>query len=230
MRRWNGGSTMSMKASTAALDRMQQRLRLLQRRTPRHPAGGFKKAERTRKGSRCGESSRLFSKGSREATMKIQPAIAKTIQLLGARPTIRRRFLAAVLLGAVSFLMPAVAAAAPLPHKEVRTLRADRRAIENLQRWVSEGHDGWCRDAQLVASAEMRRLAPDFSGYQFDLASLPLLRESGADDTAIFSYTSFDGRRRYRITLRRYLWLKAIAGEEKQIVWVPAETEVITKD
>ena len=76
----------------------------------------------------------------------------------------------------------------------------------------------------------MRRLAPDFSGYQFDLASLPLEREAGGDDTAIFSYTSFDGRLRYRITLRRYRWLKAIAGEEQQIVWVPAETEVLTKD
>jgi hypothetical protein len=162
--------------------------------------------------------------------MKNQPVVARKMEMPGARRTIRRRFIAAVLLGAVSFVVPVVAAAAPVPHREVRTLRVDRRAIENLQRWVSDGHDGWCRDAQMVASAEMRRMAPDFSGYQFDLASLPLEKELDAADRVVFSYTSFDGRVTYRITLRRYAWLTAIAGEKRSIIWVPAETEIITKN
>jgi hypothetical protein len=220
---------MSTKASTAALDQMRQRLSLLQRRIPRHPAGGFWEAEMSGSKRLAGsKSSGWRFKDFTETTMKTQPVLARKMEVLGVRKTIRRRFIAAVLLGAVTFVIPVVAAAAPVPHREVRTLRVDRRAIENLQRWVSDGHDGWCKDAQLVASAEMRRMAPDFTGYQFDLASLPLEKESLAADRAVFSYTSFDGRVTYRITLRRYGWLKAIAGEEKEIVWVPAEREIVT--
>jgi hypothetical protein len=162
--------------------------------------------------------------------MNTQPVVVSKVQISGPRRTIRRRMIAAILLGVMTIVAPAVAAAAPIPHKEVRTTRIDRRAIENLQRWVSDGHDSWCKDAQLVASAEMRRIAPDFSGYQFDLASLPLEKESHAATRAVYSYTSFDGRTTYRITLRRYSWLLPVAGDAYSIVWVPSRTEIITNN
>jgi hypothetical protein len=142
----------------------------------------------------------------------------------------RRRLLATTLLGCLVIAVPAIASAAPQQQqqREVRVPRSDRRAIENLQRWVSNGHDTWCKDAQLVASAEMRRIAPEFAGYQYDLASLPLETRSQAATRADFTYTSLDGHKTYRITLRRYAWLMPLTGDARSIVWVPSRTEIIT--
>ena len=204
---------MSTKASTAALEPMSQRLLLLQRRVRSHPAGGF-----------------LDLKKSKETTMKTLSAVAMKMQMSLASRSIRRRLIGAVLLGAFSFVVPVLAAASPAPHKVVKVPMIDRRAMENLQRWVNNGHDEWCKDAQLVASAEMRRIAPDFAGYQFDLASLPLEKDSHEANRVVFRYTSFDGRVTYRITLRRYAWLLPIAGDQKSIVWVPARTEILTNN
>jgi len=150
------------------------------------------------------------------------------MQMLLSRRTIRRRLIGALLLGVGIFVIPMVAAAAPVEHKRFGVPKLDRRAIENLQRWVSDGHDAWCKDPQLVASMEMRRIAPDFAGYQFDLASLPLEKELSGVDRVVFKYTSVDGRTMYRITLRRYAWLLPIAGEQKSIVWVPTRTEIVS--
>jgi hypothetical protein len=157
---------------------------------------------------------------TRIARMKMQMALS--------RRTIRRRLIGALLFGVGIFVIPIVAAAAPVEHKTFSVPKLDRRAIENLQRWVNDGHDTWCKDPQLVASMEMRRIAPDFAGYQFDLASLPLEKELSGADRVVFKYTSVDGRTMYRITLRRYAWLLPIAGEQKSIVWVPARTETVS--
>ena len=140
-----------------------------------------------------------------------------------------RRILLAVLAGSMAIVVPAIAAASPLPHKEIRVPRVDRRAVENLQRWVSGGHDTWCKNARLVASAEMRRIAPEFAGYEYDLVSLPLETKRQAATRAEFTYTSLDGRKTYRITLQRYGWLLPLAGgDPRSIVWVPSRTEVVT--
>ena len=139
----------------------------------------------------------------------------------------RRALLAAGLVMA-KFLMPAISHAAPR-HKENAAGQAspDRAAIENLQRWVSAGHDAWCKDAALVASAEMRRLAPQFSGEQFDLVALPLAVESTTARRATFSWTTLDGKTTYRVTVLRYAWLQPIAHDAKSIVWVPVSREVV---
>ena len=131
-----------------------------------------------------------------------------------------------MLAGSLALVSPAISTAAPAPRKEIRVLRVDRAAIENLQRWVSGGHDTWCKDPQLVASAEMRRIAPEFAGYQF--ASLPLEIKSQAATRAEFNYTSLDGRKTYHITLRRYAWLLPLAGSARSIVWVPSRVEILT--
>jgi hypothetical protein len=158
-----------------------------------------------------------------------QAIITKEVPFEKVRNRFCRRLSGAILLGALAIAAPTIAsAAAPEQQQEVRISRIDRRAIENLQRWVSNGHDTWCKDAQLVASAEMRRIAPEFAGYQYDLASLPLEARSQAATRAVFTYTSLDGHKTYRITLRRYTWLLPLAGDARSIVWVPSRTEIIT--
>ncbi len=47
------------------------------------------------------------------------------------------------------------------PQRVVRNYPVDRAKLEHLQHWVNEGHDTWCRDPKLVASAVLSRVAPD---------------------------------------------------------------------
>jgi hypothetical protein len=130
-------------------------------------------------------------------------------------------------LAALTFVAPVIAAAAPVSHKEVRIPRVDRRAIENLQRWVNGGHDAWCKDAREVALAELRRVAPEFSGDRFDLASLPLSVESKSAKRAVFDWASLDGSATYRITVERFDWLKPVASGVSGTVWVPSRVEIV---
>jgi hypothetical protein len=138
------------------------------------------------------------------------------------------RMLRATAVAALMFVAPVIAAAAPaaISHREVRVPRMDRRAIENLQRWVNGGHDAWCKDAQEVASAELRRVAPEFSGERFDLVSLPVEAETKSAKRAVFVWTAIDGGATYRVTVERYDWLKAVADSESKIVWVPSRVEI----
>ena len=163
--------------------------------------------------------------------MNAETALTKEVATNTVRNRFYRRLVAAMVLGSLALVAPAMSSAAPpqqAERREVRVGRIDRGAIENLQRWVSGGHDAWCKDAQLVASAEMRRIDPEFAGYQYDLASLPLEKHAQAATSAVFTYTSLDGHKTYRITLRRYAWLLRLAGNTRSIVWVPARTEIIT--
>jgi len=163
--------------------------------------------------------------------MNAQTTNARELPAEKVRHKFCRRLVVAILLGSLAMATPAGVSAAPQQQplqREVRVPRIDHRAIENLQRWVSGGHDTWCKDAQLVASAEMRRIDPEFAGYQYDLASLPLEKNSQAATSAVFTYTALDGHKTYRITLRRYAWLLPLAGDTRSIVWVPSRTEIIT--
>jgi hypothetical protein len=136
------------------------------------------------------------------------------------------RALRAAAVAALMFAAPVIAAAAPVSHKEVRLPRVDRRTIENLQRWVNGGHDAWCKDAREVASAELRRVAPEFSGERFDLVSLPVEAETKSAKRVVFTWMAIDGIATYRVTVERYDWLKAVAGSESKIVWVPSRVEI----
>jgi hypothetical protein len=136
--------------------------------------------------------------------------------------------LRATAVAALMFVAPVIAAAVPaaISHREVRVPRMDRRAIENLQRWVNGGHDEWCKDAREVASAELRRVAPEFSGERFDQVSLPVEAETKSAKRAEFVWTAIDGGATYRVTVERYDWLKVVAGGESKIVWVPSRVEI----
>jgi hypothetical protein len=123
-----------------------------------------------------------------------------------------------------------IAAAQTREHREVRNFPMDRAHIETLQRWVNSGHDEWCRDPQLVASAAVRLVSPQFSESRFELASLPLEGEHSRVTKTIYTYHSLDGRTTYRITLRRFRWLLPAAGTFRQMIWVPERAESITRD
>jgi len=202
---------MDTKPSTAALCWMNQRLLPRQRRALRHPA-----AESM---SICAEARVNTQRINQEQQMKA-----------AMNRTLRRRILGTILLTTLMMCTASFTSAAPVEKRVVHNSKMSRSAIENLQRWVSSGHDAWCMSAQLVATAEMRRLVPEFAGYQYDLAALPLEMRSQAATSAVYTYHSVDGRTSYRITMRRYSWLKCIAGDVRSIVWVPAKTEVISNE
>jgi hypothetical protein len=144
----------------------------------------------------------------------------------GSRGQTGVRAIRASALAALILIAPVIAAAAPISHREVRIPRVDRRAIENLQRWVNGGHDAWCKDAREVASAELRRVAPEFSGDRFDLASLPVNADTKTAKKAVFTWTALDGSTTYRVTVERFDWLKPVAVRPNGIVWVPSQIEI----
>jgi hypothetical protein len=113
-------------------------------------------------------------------------------------------------------------------HRDVQNFPTDRARVENLQRWVNGGHDTWCRHPEFVAAAALKQVAPHFAAASYEPVSLPAAKK-GRSATAIYVYHSFDGRTTYRITLRRYRWLLPMAGTEHQMVWVPVQSEKITR-
>ncbi len=115
------------------------------------------------------------------------------------------------------------------PQRIVRDYPVDRAKLEHLQRWVNEGHDTWCRDPKVVASAARNRVAPGFANSEFELASLPAERTTAHGTKSIYTFASLDGRITYQVTLRRYRWLLPIAGTPDQIVWVPVRIETSTR-
>lgn len=108
----------------------------------------------------------------------------------------------------------------------------DRAAIENLQRWVTTGHEDWCTDARLVAAEEFKRMAPDFAEEGFELHAVE------EDDAAAkrnakkitYEWAPLDGRAVYRVTVERFDWLLPIAGKVDSIVWVPTVTGVQSRE
>ena len=136
-------------------------------------------------------------------------------------------FAASVIAGLLLLAPPAAWPKPPRNQHVVMNHAIDKAAIENLQRWVSAGHESWCKDARMVASKELLRIAPDFAGGQAELQALPLQTEFLTGTKAIFTWTPMDGRATYRVTVERYAWLLPIAGERDRIIWVPARTEIV---
>jgi hypothetical protein len=142
----------STKASTAALDRIGQRLLLPQRRVPRHPASGQVPHEMKEmnfefampmQGSFEEQVSRV-----EERAVNVQQGVQKKGEITSARLNLCRRIVASALLGAFAIVVPAIASAAgPAPHREVLVPRINGRAIENLQRWASDEEQPWCEEA-----------------------------------------------------------------------------------
>jgi hypothetical protein len=130
-------------------------------------------------------------------------------------------------LGALSMT---IAEAQTREHRAVETIPVDRARVENLQRWVDAGHDPWCRDPQSVAAMALRRLAPEFSNYDFELASLTTGNEKVSPTQAVYTFHSIDGHTSYRITLRRFRWQTKTASSPNERIWIPVRSETITRE
>ena len=115
-------------------------------------------------------------------------------------------------------------------HRTVQQLPVSRARVENLQRWVNSGHDGWCRDAKSVATQTIQRISPEFANYDFELASLTTQDGKISANKAVYTFHSLDGHTSYRVTLRRFGWQTKTAGSPNDRIWVPVRVETITRD
>jgi len=220
---------MSRKASTAALETSDSRSLLNQRRAPRHPAG---------------EKSSRVTKQRRKARVQnfeqVQTAILKEDAMNGITqyrgPSNQSKILPVILritfsliLWTLGFASMNLVQAQAKPQRTVKEYPVDHSKLEHLQRWVNDGHDTWCRDPKLVASAALSRAVPGFTSYDFELASLPLEQKKANGTKFVYTFSTLDGRTTYRITLRRYRWLLPAAGTMDQMVWAPARFETIIR-
>ena len=195
-------------ASTAALRRVA--ISLNQRRALRHPAGATSSAVNMK---------RKIREEVMNGTFMGRAEIA-------SRNSFVSRIAGAALAGMLAIAVPA-AAAGPAERRVEVSRELDRAKIENLQRWVSSGHEEWCKDARLVAMDELRRLAPAFAGDSADPEALRLDTESESTQRVIFAWASPDGQATYRVAVERFGWLLPIAGEADSVVWVPTHAEII---
>ena len=140
------------------------------------------------------------------------------------------RVLVAALAAALTLAAPMALAsnAGHDEHTAAAPNSVDRAAVENLQRWVSSGHESWCKDPRLVAANELRRAVPELSGEEVELQPLELDEELITGTQAIFTWTNFDGSASYRVTVARFAWLLPIAGRLDEVIWVPTNTERVT--
>jgi hypothetical protein len=122
-----------------------------------------------------------------------------------------------------------IAEAQTQEHRVVQVIPVDRARVESLQRWVDAGHDTWCRNPQFVAAMTLRRVAPELSNYDFELASLTTGNEKISPAQAICTFHSIDGHTSYRITLRRFRWQNKAAASRDERSWVSVRSEKITR-
>ena len=124
---------------------------------------------------------------------------------------------------------PAALAASHDADRIVSYRSIDRAALENLQRWVSAGHEEWCKDPRLVAAEELKRTAPDGG---VEAAALRALEGEPAAKAKklVYEWALLDGRRLYRVTVERFDWLLPAAKDAESLVWVPTAVEIVAQD
>jgi len=215
---------MSQKLSTAALASCKRQLKL-RRRAPRHPAGEARRKSRSEGTSTFGQALIAVRE---EDTMSSNTTNGSTRTIRQILPVILRvtLFLALWTLGAATMT---VEAQTP-EHRVIQQLPVSRRRVENLQRSVNSGHNGWCRDAKSVATQTIQRISPEFANDDFELASLTTQDGKPSGNKAVYTFHSLDGHRSYRVTLRRFGWQTKTAGAANDRIWVPVRVETITRD
>ncbi len=221
---------MSKKTSTAALESICKRKLRIRRRAPRHPAG----AKRTNELKKQQSNKSVGAFGQALIAVRREDAMNGNVSGTAGKvrvilPVILRITfcLAMWTLGAMPMT---IAQAQTRERRAVETIPVDRARVENLQRWVDAGHDTWCRNPQLVAAMALRRNAPEFANYDFELASLTTGIEKNSPNRAIYSFHSIDGHTSYRITLRRFRWQGKAAVSREDRIWVPVRSERITRE
>jgi hypothetical protein len=215
---------MSAKASTAALESLASRSLPNQRRVPRHPAG----VKRSRGKDRVTKVQAVQTAILREDAMNGNNQFATSIHHKTIVSVILR-ITFSLLLWTLGFASMNLVEAQVKTQRVVRDYPVDRAKLEHLQRWVNAGHDTWCRDPKLVASAALHRVAPGLADSEFELASLPSGRTNVHGTKSIYTFASLDGRSTYQVTLRRYRWLLPVAGTPDRVVWATVRIATITR-
>ena len=222
---------MSKKTSTAALDSICKGRLTNRRRAPRHPAGG-KRSYEVRK-QRGKESLREFGQAQivvqREDVMNRNVGRGAAEKYRVILPAILR-ITFCLALWTLGVMAMTIAEAQTREQRVAQRLPVDRARVENLQRWVDAGHDTWCRDPESVAAMALRRVAPEFSNYDFELASLTSGNEKVSPTQANYTFHSIDGHNSYRITLRRFRWQSKTASSPNERIWIPVRSEKITRE
>jgi hypothetical protein len=225
---------MSKKTSTAALDSFRKGQLRNQRRAPRHPAGGRTERRSETRKQESNERAREFGQQAqiavrREDVMNGNGANGVVSKLRVILPVILRITfcLAMWTMGAMTMT---IAQAQTREHRVVQQIPVDRARVENLQRWVDAGHDTWCRNPQFVAAMTILQIAPEFSNYDSELASLTSGNKKVSSNQAIYTFHPIDGQTSYRITLRRFRWQGKAAASRDERIWVPVRSEKITHD
>ena len=222
---------MSKKTSTAALESICKGRFTNRRRAPRHPAGEESSKEATKQGR--SEKAREFGQARivarREDVMNRNGVSGAAEKFRVILPVILRITFCLVMwtLGVITM---SIAEAQTREQRVAQKIPVDRARVENLQRWVDAGHDAWCRDPQSVAAMALRRVAPEFSNYDFELASLTTGNETISPTQAVYTFHSVDGHSSYRITLRRFRWQTKTASSPNERIWIPVRSEQITRE
>src|SRR5260221_5929711 len=136
--------------------------------------------------------------------------------------------MAGMLVGAMA--MALIAGAAALGNSRAEERAIDRGEAEYLQRWVSAGHEDWCKDARLVAAEELKRLAEEYSGDGFELNLITSDADSNGGNRVTFEWAPPDGRELYRVTVEGFDWLLLIAKNVDSIGWGPTTTAILTQE
>jgi hypothetical protein len=76
----------------------------------------------------------------------------------------------------------------------------------------------------------LRRVAPEFSNYDFELASLTAGNEKVSPNQAVYTFHSVDGHTSYRITLRRFRWQTKTAPSLNERIWIPVRSEKVMRE
>jgi hypothetical protein len=222
---------MSKKTSTAALESICKGRLTNRRRAPRHPAGG----KRSNQVKKQGSNERFREFGQAQIAVRREDVMSRKI-VRGAAEKSRLilpvilRITFCLAMWTLGVMTMSIAEAQTREQRVAQKIPVDRARVENLQRWVDTGHDTWCRDPQSVAATALRRVAPEFSNYDFELASLTTGNEKVSPTQAVYTFHSIDGHTSYRITLRRFRWQSKTAVSPNDRIWIPVRSEKITRE
>jgi len=222
---------MSKKTSTAALESICKWQLTNRRRAPRHPAGEESSKEAMKQGS--SEREREF--GQAQIVVQREDVMNRNV-VRGAAEKFRvilpviLRITFCLAMWTLGVMTMSITGAQMREQRVAQKLPVDRARVENLQRWVDAGHDTWCRDPQSVAAMALRRVAPEFANYDFELASLTTGNEKVSPTQAEYAFHSIDGHTSYRITLRRFPWQSKTAASPNERIWIPVRSEKITRE
>jgi hypothetical protein len=222
---------MSKKTSTAALESICKGRLTNRRRAPRHPAGESRSNEIRKQ--RNDDSAREFGQAQivvrREDVMN-RDAVRRAAEKFRVILPAILRITFCLAMWTLGVMTVTITEAQTREQRVLQKIPVDRARVENLQRWVDAGHDPWCRDPQAVAAMALRRVAPEFSNYDFELASLTTGNEKVSPTQAVYTFHSIDGQSSYRITLRRFRWQSRTASAPNERIWIPVRSEKITRE